>query len=141
MLAGYRSASFNPDPRRFPALPNGAAVSVVQDDGFTAFTAALTVVTAAAHNSPNTGDITITGTGLGNQEVQSTVVKVYAADMSRSVKLYQKVIQATLTGGTQGIVSATSIVLPASLLSSLGVAGSKVIVQYTSFASNLFTVT
>jgi hypothetical protein len=141
MISGFLSASYNPDSRRFPALPNGAAITVVQDDGVSLFTAPLTVITGAVHNSPNGGDITITGTNLGNSEVDSTVVRVTSADGSRSVKLYQKVIRTTLSGGTQGSVSATSIVIPASLLSSLGVAGSKVIVQYTSLASNLFTVT
>ena len=141
MLKGYRSASYNPDPFRIPALPNGAAVTVVQDDGTSLFVAALTVVTGAAHNVPNGGDITITGTNLGLAEVDATVVRVYSSDLSTFVKLYQKVIRTTLTGGTQGSVAPTSIVIPASLLNTLGVAGSKVQVQYTSLASNLFTVT
>jgi hypothetical protein len=135
-IAGFRSSSYNPDTHRMPALSNGAAISVVQDDGVTLFTAPLTVVTAAAHNSPAAGDITITGTNLGSSEVNNTVVRVTAADGSRFVKLYQAQIVAA--GGS---VSATSIVLKAASLSSLGVAGSRVIVQYTSFASNVFTVT
>jgi hypothetical protein len=69
------------------------------------------------------------------------VVKVTSANGASSVKIYQAKIQATLSGGTQGVVSATSIVIPASLLNGLGVANSRVIVQYTSFASNVFTVT
>lgn len=135
-IAGFLSASYNPDPHRFPALSNGAAISVVQDDGVSLFTAPLTVVTAAVHDSPSAGDITITGTNLGKTEVESTVVKVSSSDGSRSVKLYQRRIVAA--GGS---VAPTSIVLKASLLSGLGIAGSKVIVQYTSLASNLFTVT
>jgi hypothetical protein len=141
MISGFRSASYNPDPNRIPAIANGAAITVVQDDGTTPFTAPLTVVTGAAHNVPNVGDITITGTNLGNSEVQATKVRVSSADGSVSYKLYQAVIQATLTGGTQGVVSGTSIVLPASLLHSLGIVGAKVQVQYTSFVSNVFTVT
>jgi len=141
MISGFRSASYNPDTRRVPAIVNGAAISVVQDDGSTPFVAPLTVITAAASGAPNAGDITITGTNLGDPEVQSTVVKVTSADGATTVKLYQAVIQATLSGGTQGSVAATSIVIPASLLNGLGVAGSRVIVQYTSFASNVFTVT
>jgi len=141
MISGFRSASYNPDPNRIPAIASGAAVSVVQDDGTTPFVAPLTVITGAASGAPNAGDLTITGTNLGDSEVQATVVKVISADGATSVKLYQAKIQATLSGGTQGVVSATSIVIPASLLSGLGVANSKVIVQYTSFASNLFTVT
>lgn len=141
MISGFRSASYNPDPNRIPALSNGAAISVVQDDGVTPFVAPLTVITAAADNTPNAGDITITGTNLGDPEVQATVVKVTSANGGSFVKLYQSVIQGTFSGGTQGVVTATSIVIPASLLSGLGVAGSRVIVQYTSFASNVFTVT
>jgi hypothetical protein len=140
MIAGFASASYNPDPNRNPPLSNGAAVSVVSDDG-TAFSAPLTVVTGAVHNSPNGGDITITGTNLGNSEVDNTIVKVTSADGATSVKLYQAVIRTTNTGSTQGVVSPTSIVIPASLLNSLGVAGSTVQVFYTSFASNVFTVT
>jgi hypothetical protein len=141
MLSGFRSASYNPDTRHIPAIVNGAAISVVQDDGVTAFTAPLTVISGAVHNVPNAGDITITGTNLGNSEVESTTVRVTAADGSRSVKLFQHVIQGTLSGGTQGVVSPTSVVIPASLLSGLGVVGSKVQVQYTSLASNVFTAT
>jgi hypothetical protein len=141
MISGFRSAFYNPDPRRFPAISNGAAISVVQDDGITPFVAPMTVISGAVHDSPNAGDITISGTNLGNSEVLSSVVRVYSADMSRSVKLLQKVVQTTFTNGTQGLVSATSIRLPASLLAGLGVAGSKVVVQYTSLVSNMFTVT
>ena len=141
MISGFRSASYNPDTRRVPAIANGAAISVVQDDGSTPFVALLTVITAAASATPSAGDLTITGTNLGDSEVQSTVVKVTSANGASSVKLYQAKIQATLSGGTQGSVSATSIVIPASLLNGLGVANSRVIVQYTSFASNVFTVT
>jgi hypothetical protein len=37
-LKKFRSASFNPDPRRVPAFTNGAAIVVVMDDGVTPFT-------------------------------------------------------------------------------------------------------
>lgn len=142
MLHGFLGATYNPDPNRNPPLANGPAISVVQDDGVTPFVAPLTVITGAVHNAPNGGDITITGTNLGsagtvNSEVEATVVRVTSADGSRYVKLYQAIIESTLTGGTQGKVSATQIVIPASLLNSLGVVGSKVIVQYTSLASGV----
>ncbi len=140
-ISGFRSASYNPDPNRVPAITPGAAISVVQDDGTTPFTAALTVVTGAAHNVPNAGDITITGTNLGNAENDNTVVRVTSADGATFVRLFQRIIRTTLTGGTQGSVAPTSVVLPASLLHSLGVVGSTVQVQYTSLASNVFTVT
>jgi hypothetical protein len=137
MISQYRNAAYCPDSRRLPPLPSGAAISVVQDDGVTPFTAALTAISGAVHDSPSAGDITITGTNLGNSEVQGTVVKVSSANGASSVKLYQRQITA-VSGGT---VTATSIVLKASLLSGLGIVGSKVQVQYTSLVSNLFTVT
>ena len=136
MISGFRSASYNPDPNRIPAISDGAAIEVVQDDGVSAFTAPLTVISAAAADSPDPGDITITGTNLGNPEVPATVVRVTSEDGGSYVKLYQEIIEAA--GGT---ISATSIVIPASVLNDLGVAGSTVRVQYTSLASNLFTVT
>jgi hypothetical protein len=139
MISGYLNANYTPDPTRVPALATGPAISVVSDDG-TAFTAPLTVITGAEEDVPNAGDITIDGTNLGNPEVQATVVRVVAPNGSTSIKLFQSVIEGTLTGGTQGSVTATSIVIPASLLSGLAV-GSTVQVQYTSFASNVFTVT
>jgi hypothetical protein len=140
-IAGYRSASYTPDPNRLPALALGAAITVVQDDGVSAFTAALPTVSGAVHNSPNTGDITISGSGLANAEDDQTVVRVTSANGATSVKLFQKVIRTTVSGGTTGAVTATSIVIPASLLAGLGVTGSKVQVQYTSLASALFTAT
>ena len=142
MIGGFRSASYNPDRNRIPAIVNGAAISVVQDNGVTAFAAPLTVISGAVHNVPNVGDITITGTNLGVSEVDATMVRVTASDDSRYVHLDQAVIRRTLTGGTQGSVAPTSIVIPASLLAGLGAAaGSKARVQYTSLVSNQFTTT
>jgi hypothetical protein len=141
MISGYRSADYNPDPSRHPALTPGPAVSVVQDDGTTPYEAPMTEITAAEADSPNTGDLTITGTNLGNTENLATVVRVWAPDGSASVQLLQKIVQMTFTDGTQGSVTPTEIVIPASLLKGLGVADATVRVQYTSFVSNLFTVT
>jgi len=143
MIRQYRNALYNPDPNR---LPNGAAITVVQDDGVSLFTAPLTVISGAVHDAPNAGDITITGTNLGDVDIDATIVRVTSADGANYVKLYQQVIRTTLTGGTQGVVAPVSIVIPASLLLTitgvaLGVVGSTVRVQYTSLGSNLFTVT
>lgn len=140
-LSKFRASTYTPDPFRLPALAQGAAISVVQDDGVSLFTAALTAISGAVHNSPNTGDITITGTNLGVTEQDLTAVRVTNPTTGVFVKLFQKVIRRTLTGGTQGSVAPTSIVIPASLLNGLGVVGSTVQVHYTSFASNVFTVT
>src|SRR5512142_1598056 len=62
-IAQYRSASYNPDARR--GLTAGAAISVLQDDGSTAYSAGLPVITSAVIS---TGIVTITGTVLGNAE-------------------------------------------------------------------------
>jgi len=115
-IAGYRNSSFNPDSRRVPALTPGAAVAVVADDG-SAFSTNVTVptITSATLDSPNAGDVTIAGTGLGGElgggggtgrldtEVKFTGVI--------SVKLGQKQIE-----NAGGSVSLTAIVVPASLI-------------------------
>ncbi len=164
-LSKFLELTWNPDPRRLPAIANGPAIQVVQDDGVSAFTAPLPKVTAAAHNVPNAGDITITGVGLGNVEYNypvqpepgaGTVVTVRAAAATSpgsgagvnsipKVKLTQRLISGTTSGGTTGTVTATSIVIPASLLNALngaggtvalGVAGSVVEVKYETFANS-----
>lgn len=151
-LSKYTELSWNPDSRRLPAIANGPAIQVVEDDGHTSFSssslAALPMVTAAVHNVPATGDITITGVGLGNVEAFSeTVVVVRAASSTVTngsgvpqVRITQALLNKTVTSGTQGSVSNTSIVIPASLLTpvggtGLGVVGSTVEVKYQTFAN------
>jgi hypothetical protein len=108
-ISEYRSASFNPDSRR--GLPSGAAISVVQDDGSTAFTAVagLPTLSVADLNTPTTGALTLTGTFMGNYDNKDTKVRVTGPGINKT--LYQKAIEAA--GGS---VSATSIVIPASLI-------------------------
>lgn len=105
------NANFNPDSRRLPPLVNGAAITVVQDDGVTAFAATLPVITLADLNTPGAGDLTITGTGLGTLERQETAVHLANSTTGYSKTLLQKFIEA---GG--GVVSATSIFIPAALI-------------------------
>lgn len=107
-ISELRNAAFNPDPRRQPALTNGAAVTVVQDDGSTLFAATLPTVSSATLNSPSSGDITIAGTGLGNSERLETVVKVTGVI---NKKLFQRIIKANA-----GSVSDTAIVIKAVLI-------------------------
>lgn len=126
VLAGLLSSTFNPDPNR---LPNGAAIEVVEDDGVTAFTVPTDPVIASAVLS---GDLTLTGTGLANPETEEMIVSILNAGAK---KLYQKAI--TDAGGT---VSATSIVVPASLLNGVAVATSSVKVQFRSYMSNTIAV-
>lgn len=142
MLSGYLKSTFTPDPNRIPALQTGAAVTVVQDDGTSAFSAPTPSITGAAHNSPNAGDLTITGVGLGNPEFfNGTVVDVTNPTTLANARIEQKLIQATVSGGTTGSVSSTSIVIPASLLSGLSVAGNTVRLRNINLGSNTFTIT
>jgi len=135
-LAKFRSASYNPDPNRLPAVSSGAAVVVLADDGTTAFTYTTPTITNGQVNTPTSGKITITGTGLGTSEQpNSLIVKFTTAAGALITTLKQGAIEAA--GGT---VSPTSIVIPASLTGSVNTAGNKVQVQYTSLASNIFTL-
>jgi hypothetical protein len=114
-LAGFRSASFNPD-RRNHASVVGAAIYVSEDDGTTDFATAhtLPVLTTADLGTPVAGALTLTGTGLGKESgnttdpLRSTIVKLTGAV---TLKLSQEAIEAA--GGS---VSDTSIVIPAALL-------------------------
>lgn len=151
MMAGFLTPDYNPDPRLLPAITNGPAIQVVQNDGMTAFTAGLPIITSAVSGG---GAITITGVDLGNAEFFGAT-KVIVTGVSPGpglpapvITLNQKVIQAT----AGGVVSATSIVIPASLLTytpggspfpavpasagvALGVAGSTVEVRFTTLAN------
>jgi hypothetical protein len=112
MLSGYRSASYCPDARSRAAV--GAAISVVQDDGSTAFSASLPTISSVTHNSPTSGDITIAGTGLGTFEQKDTVVKVATVNGKLNKRLDQTTIERA--GGS---ITSTSIIVPASLLPNL----------------------
>ena len=105
-IAGLRSASFNPDPRQ--GLTAGAAIQVVQDDGASAMTVTLPTISSATLDSPSAGDVTIAGTGLGNSEISETVCK-FTGDVAKSVNQAQIV-------AAGGSVSATAVVVPASLI-------------------------
>lgn len=146
MISKFLELTYNPDSRLMPALVNGPAIAVVQNDGTSVYTAPLPIITAAVHNAPNAGDITITGLDLGNSEFfTSTSVVITGVSPGPglavpSKHLNQSLIMRTFTGGTQGVVSPTSIVIPASLLTTisgvaLGVAGSTVEVKFTTLAN------
>ncbi len=139
-IHGYLLPNYTPDPNRLPALALGPAITVVQDDGVSLFTAALPQITGAVHNTPNPGDLTITGVGMANVEAfNATTVHVTNPTTGQFVRVQQKVIQATLSGGTQGVVTATSIVIPASLLGGAtgfgSVVGNTVELQYRTLAN------
>lgn len=107
-MADLLSANFNPDTRRVPALVNGPAVEVVEDDGSTPFSLTLPVASSATLGSPSAGDITIAGTGLGDAERNETTIKV-TGDVTT-------VISQVVLENAGGSVSDTSVVIPASLI-------------------------
>lgn len=107
-LSGFRSASFNPDSRRTPPLSSSAAVSVVADDGVTAFTVLTPVITTADKDTPSAGALRITGTGLAPYGLYQVTV-ILAGSGAR--KLTQAQI---LNGG--GNLSSTVINIPAGLV-------------------------
>lgn len=132
MIAKYRNAAFNPDSRR--GLPNGAAISVVQDDGSTAFSVGLPVLTTADLNTPTSGALTLTGTDMGSYDKKETSVRVIGPGIDK--RLEQKAIEAA--GGS---VSATSIVIPASLLPGAAVTTTTARVQVRQRASAAVAMT
>lgn len=107
-MADLLSANFNPDSRRNPALPNGAAIEVVEDDGVTPFSLTLPTVATATLNSPGAGDVTIAGTGLGDPERNETVIN-FTGDVTTTIS--QVVLE-----NAGGSVSDTAIVIPAALI-------------------------
>jgi hypothetical protein len=121
-LAGYRSASFNPDPRRVPALSSSAAISVVADDGVTAFAVATPVITTADKDTPTSGALRITGTGLAGYGMYETTViltGIYngAGNATKTLRLTQA--QILNAGGT--FTGSTQINIPASILPGIAV--------------------
>jgi hypothetical protein len=136
-LSKYRSASFNPDSNRIPAIANGAAVVVLADDGVTAFTANQPTLTNAQFGVPVAGAVTLTGLGLSGSGSPSS--EVVATKVKFLLPSPRTVDQAVITDAG-GVVSATSIVIPASKVPAGVAAGTQVQVFYTSFASNIFTL-
>lgn len=128
-IAGFRNAAYCPDSRRVPALPSSAAISVVQDDGVTAFAATLPTVASAVLSG---GNVTITGTGLGSGERDETTVK-FGGNVAKV--LVRKIIVAA--GGS---VSQTSIVIPASLVPGVAISLSTVQVKVRHRASSVVAV-
>jgi hypothetical protein len=131
-MADLLSANFNPDPRRQPALSNGAAIAVVEDDGSTSFSLTLPTVSSATLNSPGAGDITIAGTGLGDAERNETLIK-FTGDVAT-------VISQQLLESVGGSVSDTSIVVPASLISGAATTTTSVQVQVRRRVSSIAAV-
>ena len=134
-LAGYRAATFNPDPRRDPALVNGAAISIVQDDGSTPFVLAGPVITTADKDTPGAGDLRITGTNLGPYGLYSFTVIVTGPGA-------RKLTQAQIVAGGGSINAAGTIInIPAALLPGIANTTSFARVQVNDMLSAAVTLT
>lgn len=109
-LSGFRSASFNPDPRREPALVNGPAIALVQDDGVTPFTVSAPVLTTADKDTPLAGALRLTGTSLAPYGLYSFTVILTGTGA-------RKLTQAAIVAGGGSInAGGTQIDIPASLV-------------------------
>lgn len=118
-LSGYRSASFNPDPRRSPALANGAAIVLVQDDGSTPYVVASPVITTADKDTPGAGDLRITGTDLGPYGTYSFTVILTGTGTTTVVNggKPKRLTQAQIVAGGGSINAAGTIInIPAALV-------------------------
>jgi len=136
MLSQYRSASYDPDPRR-SSVAAGAAVAVLEDDGVTAFTTANTLptITSAVLSG---GVVTISGTGLGNENGRGSygngaVVKFTGVG---AVRLEQRAI--VHAGGR---VLPSQIVVPASLIPGVATTTTSVRIQVRQRLSNTVALT
>lgn len=114
-LAGYLSLAYVPDPHRVPAMTPGPAITVVQDDGVSLFTAPMPMITAAVHNVPAAGDITITGVGMANTERNDTVVDITDPATGVTIRLPQQLITSTIADsvpltGTFGVSNGSATV-------------------------------
>lgn len=107
-ISGFRSANFNPDPRRDPALSNGPAIGVVADDGSTAFAVAVPDITTADLGTPSAGDLRITGTGLAGYGLYETTVVLIGTGA-------RKLREDQILGGG-GTITDTQIDIPAALV-------------------------
>lgn len=134
-IKGYRSASFNPDPRREPAITSAAAISVVADDGVTAFDVLTPIITTADKDTPGAGALRITGTGLLPYGLYAVRVIVTLAS-GVVIKLSQAQI---LAGG--GDLSSTVINIPAALVPGIALTTTTARVQVNDMLSPAVALT
>lgn len=132
-LAGFRSASFNPDSRRVPPLANGAAIAVTTDDGITPFTVGLPTITTADLDTPTSGALRISGTGLTQPGLSEPTVILQG---TCGVKLpAAKIIAA---GGS---ITSTQINIPATLIVGVQTGYTTVRVRVSDLISNSVQLT
>lgn len=135
-LAGFRSASFNPDPRKFPTPPaNGAAITVVQDDGVTPFAVAQPVIAVADKDTPLAGDLRITGTGLVGYGLYTLTVILLGVGAR---KLTQAQI---LAGGGAIAANGLQIDIPAALVPGIALTTTTARVQVNDMLSAAVALT
>jgi len=132
-LAGYRSASFNPDPRRVPALSNGAAIALVQDDGSTPFTVGVPTITTADLDTPTSGALRITGTSFGASGLYELTVILIGSGA-------KKLTQASILAGG-GTVTTTQIDIPAALIPGVSTGYTSARVRVNDLLSNAVALT
>jgi len=132
-LAGYRSANFNPDPRRTPALANGPAIAVVADDGVTAFTVAIPTITTADKDTPGAGALRITGTGFGAYGLFELSVVLLGSGGRRLTRA-----QILAAGGA---ITTTQIDIPAAAVPGISLAYTTARVQVNDMLSNAVALT
>lgn len=131
-IHGYLLSTFNPDPRRLPAFTPGAAITVVQDDGVTAFTFAGPNIVTAAKNVPSSGALRITGMNLAPYGAFSARIILLG---SGAKKLRQADIEA---GG--GSVTATQIDIPAALVPGIAATSTSARVEVNDLLSSAVAV-
>ena len=132
-LHGFLSSSFNPDSRRWPVPSNGAAIAVVADDGVTPFAVATPTITTADKDTPSSGALRITGTGLAGYGTYETTVILVGAGARRVTEAQM------LAGG--GSVTDTQIDIPAALVPGIAVTTTSARVQTNDMLSSLVVLT
>ena len=136
MLSELRSSSYDPDRRR-TSVPAGAAIAVLEDDGSTAFATANTLptITSAVLSG---GIVTITGTGLGNENGSGTQGH---GDIVKFTGVGAKRLEQRAIVHAGGRVLPTQIVVPAALIPGVATTTTSVRIQVRQRLSNTVALT
>ena len=130
-LSEYLNLNYNPDSRLVPPLPNGAAIAIVEDDGVTPYVVPPTFIASAVIGG---GHLTITGTGLGSNElINTTTVKITGA--------VNKTLEQAAIKHAGGTVAQNLVILPLGVIAGVAAGTCKVQIKYRSLASNVVTLT
>ena len=129
-LFEYLNPNYNPDSRLVPPLPNGAAIAIVEDDGVTPYVVPPTFIATAVIGG---GNLTITGTGLGSNElINATTVKIVGA--------VNKTVEQAAIKHAGGTVAQNLVILPLSVIAGVAAGTCTVQIKYRSLASNVVTI-